>query len=553
MYSQNLLKPRLTALVFSTLLLFFANVADAGEVYSFLSGDCRLSTGLVTQVDEQSAILLKLDGHEEVVNLADVQGVYIFSYVTNPVANISAGANLLSTLKQVTVDENPPFYGWPVRFVESLVMFVDIHGKQHVHEMSSITRLRPALKSGGWEKTEYQASGLSFAPLALSFKDLSAQCPNLPSGSMQANRPMRVLSDPVKIRQLMDDLRKGYEGLSDYEERTYLYARPFLFEKASRFGLAIAENGVERKVPWPLDFRWSSGRPFHFQSFTDFGGQHSEYSPYTQQFFGLRSDLKAHVFHMHFESNVTGIPAGTSLYRNLGMGAAADSNFGSYADYGGVSEVQNGMNYLLLMGGDYGALSLSAGYYFPVTAIRVNNTFREILASRKTYAFRAAWTEKTWRLRLIMVPVIVFSSSSPSEKDLTYDRSFQARNSWGTYIGPSSFTFRGHFLRTGVDLEWSQVLSTSLDFVYNYGEYHDTMNPSPDIYEPSTIPTYSKDDFTFHRYSLVAAVRQDFGEYIGVRLYSSWNSFLTEYNMGGTTGTNSFNPLTFGGALEFVF
>jgi hypothetical protein len=213
--------------------LLFPALTNAGEVYSFLRGDCRLSTGLVTQVDAQSAVLLRLDGQEEIVNLAEIQGVYVFSYVTNPIENISAGSNLTATLKQVTVDGNPPFFAWPVRFVESLVMFVDVQGKQHVHEMSSITRLRPALKSGKWDKTEYSAKGLTFSPLTLSFKDLSAQCPHLPAGSLQASRPMRVLSDPVKIRQLMDDLRKGYESLSDYEERTYLYARPFLFERAS--------------------------------------------------------------------------------------------------------------------------------------------------------------------------------------------------------------------------------------------------------------------------------------------------------------------------------
>lgn len=550
---KNLLETFITAAVL-VLALFFAEPARAGEVYSFLRGNCQLSTGLVTRVDETSAVLLKLDGRAEVIALGEVQGVYIFSYVTNPIATIQAGPELIATLKQVTVDESEPFFGWPVRFVESLVMFVDIHGKQHVHEMASITRLRPALASGHWSANEYRASGLTHASLQLSFKDLSAQCPNLPAGTPQANRPMRVLSDPVKIRQLMDDLRKGYDSLSDYEERTYLYARPFLFERASRFGLAVPEHGVERQVPWPLDFRWASGRPFHFQTFTDFGGQHSEYAPYTQQFFGVRSDLKAHVFHMHFEGSVMGIPAGTSLYNYLGLDSPADSNFGSYADYGGISEVQNGMNYLLLMGGDYGPLTLSAGYYFPDNAIRVGGKYREILASRKSYAFRVAWTEKNWRWRLIAVPVMDFGSSNPGEQDLRYDKSFRAAGtSWDKYVGPASFSFHGQFLRTGIDVEWSKILATSLDFVYNHGVYHDAMNTSPAVYDPATVPTFSQDDFQYNRYALVAAVRQDFGDYIGVRLYGVWNNIIMDYDMGGIQGSNSFSPLTFGGALEFVF
>lgn len=537
---------KLIGLVLSMTILgvmFVSTSARAGEIYSFLLPHCELATGLVTAVSGDAATVLTLEGGEKRVAIDQVQAVYIYSYINNPVPKIDAGPALLGSLKRVWVDENDVFTGWPIRFVESLVMFIDTSGKQHVHELNSITRIRPAEND-----LQLHTQGLVSSPVSLSFRDLSAQCPNLPAGTSQSSRPMRVLSDPIKVRQLMDDLKAGYDSLADYEERTYLYARPFLFEKEARFGIALGEQRVERQIPWPLDFRWSSGKPFHFQSFTDIGTQFSEFSPYAQQFFGVRSDLKAHVFHMHFEGNVAGIPAGTSVYKTLGI----DGSMGTNENFGGRSEVQTGMNYLLLMGGDYGPLSLSAGYYYPDTAVRVGSIFREVLASKKSYAFRVMWTEKAWRVRAIVVPVIDFSSLSPTSTDLAYDTTFRALDGSGG-VGPVSFSYKGRFFRTGIDYDWSKLLQTSLDFLYHHGEYQDVMSTDPSRYYGGTAPSFASDSYTFDRFALTLSVRQDFGDYIGVRLSGAYDQYVTDYNMGGVKSATTWAPMTWGGAIEFVF
>jgi hypothetical protein len=491
---------------------------QASEIHSFLMEGCRVESGIVVDVGDDEVELINLNGQGRTLPIKQIRAIFIADLFENPVSQVHLDDRLFASLLRITVGKEE-FLGWPVRFVESLVMFYDVNGRLRVDERDSITRIRPVDK-----KPDLRVNPST--PISIDLTDLSAECRQLTFAHTNAVRPTRVLADQIKVDQYLSDLKHGYGELRNFQERTYLYARPFLFEKSNRLGFVGQSSTFERQLPAPIFFQWSSGTPFHFQSFNRIGQQTLEFSPYALAPFAFRSDLKAHLFHAQFSGDLRGLAGGQSLYKDVYSPGNADK-------FGGLREVQTGMNYLLMMGGDFGPISLSAGYYYPVHFLRAGDSWREVRASRRNYAYRAMWTTERLRLRVLFSPYS-FDSSKAQVQDVGVNDELNEL--------PASFNFKGKLIRGGFDLDINPSLQANFDLVSTDGEYS------------AGTAAGGGETFSFTRRALILSARQDFGDYVGIRLTGTWlQSHIDSSGFLNGNGSQTDTPFLMGGQLELVF
>lgn len=524
----------LALLISAIVVTLVSSRAHAAEIHTILTENCSAKSGLIVNVTEDSVSLLTLEGESTSVKRDKIQSIFVASTLENPVRQVRFDQTLLNSVKRVTV-KGDEFVGWPVRFVEQLVMFYDLNGKTRVYEKKKLLKLRPI-------ETAPAAPTNQFQKVAVDWSGLSAQC-DLDKGSLSAAtvaggallQPIRTLEDQIKVSQYLDDLQGGYRDLDSYQERTYLYARPILYNTSSRLGFYLPHGAVERNFEGIFSFRWGGGDPYHFQSFNHLGQQRLEFSPYALPTFALRNDLKAHVFHTHLSGDVRGLPGGSRVYKEIGYKSDSKDKFG------GDTEVQTGINYVLLMGGDFGPASGSIGYYYPSHFFRVGDQLREVMANRQSYAFRVMWTTARFRLHGI-TSTYQFDSTAATDKDIY--------NSEYDYYSPLSATnymitrynFKGKFLRGGIDWDISATNRASLDVVTTDGEYSGIRT------------TGTVEGFSFTKRSIIAAIYQDFGDYVGLGVTGTW--VLTNMEHSGfllPAGQRTTDEFLIGGEVEFIF
>lgn len=509
------------------LLSCWARTTLAGEIFSLVRPDCSVQSGIVINVEDNHIRLLTLDGNFADIEATQVDAIGIYNFVQNPIAEIRLTPELVKDLKLIYLEgsDKPSLIAWPTKFIESLVVFYDINGRSHVYELDALERLRPAkLENISQDPVK------NYERFTPDVRELSARCP-VPSAREDGVRPTRIISDAIKVHQFIKDFQRGYDTLRGYQERTYLYAKPLLYEQKSRLGFTYFPNPAERNPSLPLYFQWASGRPYRFQSFTMLGGIIDEFSPSTEPAPMVRSDVKAHLFHAHFAGNLAALPAGNSYYLN-GTNGFANRNYQG-TDMGDA-EFQANINYMALMGADWGAYSLSAGYFYPVFGIRVKNEAREILANRTSYAVRFMRTTRSLRLRAIYSP-IYFSSGSPSNTDI-----LSASQTNGDSL-PQNYDFNAQFARVGADYTFSPTLKTGLDGIFLVGSYKET--------DPSGITGH----FNFDNAAASLYVRQDFSDYVAFTVILNWHIRHYDYSISGASAQADLNFIKYGGAFEFVF
>lgn len=509
------------------ILILLSPLANAREIYSFLKSDCSLVSGVVINIRENNIHVLQLNGEFAKVKADQVDALFLFNYVENPIEKIVASEALLQDLHAVYADESdsPSFYAWPIKFVESLVIFYDVEGRIHVHELESIVKLRPV---ANWNEVPVKIK--NFKSISLNHAEVSARCPGLTKSKDQGVRPTRTISDKIKVRQYLEDFEKNYDNLAGYQERTYLYARPFLYDPKTRFGLVFFDKKLERDDSVvPLFVQWSSGRPYRFQSFTSIGGQVSEFAPRMEPSSLIRTDVKAHIFHAHFTGNLMALPAGTPYYIKFTDIEQPDRK--DSAAYGNI-EMQSSLNYIALMGGDWGPWSISFGYYYPIYVLRLKNEVREILSSQTSYMTRVMFTRKNWRLRGVFSPQR-YKRSNPSMEDMP------SAGSQGEKT-PSDYLFESYFFRGGLDLTTSVNSMVSLDAMTQVGRYDETMNST-------------KNYFSFKNQSFAATIRYDFSNYVSMQALGIYSIRKYDATFFSVREQKTLNEFRYGGAFAFIF
>lgn len=515
--------------------LILTSTAQAVEIYSALTQKCQLVQGLIVDVTEDNVVFLTLEGQSKRLPRDDVRFLVIHNTLENPVRTITLDDDLKSRLRAIYLEDSsePVFYGWAVRFVEDLVIFYDLKGKTYVLEMYNIRKIRPA---GEGKKGRRRLKGTS---VQLRLGDVSSHCSNVRQSEAKGGlRPTRILGDQIQISEFMSNFEEGYEHLVSFQERTYLYAKPYLYEKRTKLGFPV--YGKYKEGPpsnFPMYFQWATGDPFRFQSFSQIGTVTNEYGPTIEPMFLFRSDLKSHIFTGTFVGNLLALPAGSEYFTR-----GYEDNFGiKYGNKKNKSHSATAFNYMALMGGDWGPWSFSIGTYFPIFAFRVRDEnasvdeFREILANKVSPIFRVMFTRNWFKARVLYSQTRVTPGGSFDDLTISIDEDISAR---GVI---ESFQFKGHYLRVGADIQIKEDLHAGAEGVIVRGEYSETL----------LVPEKNSMDFTQLKSQFY--LRHWFGEYVTLRAYVNYFNVHNDYKFSGISGEDTIDESVMGGAFEFVF
>jgi hypothetical protein len=344
-------------LLLAALVAAPASLAHATEVHSLYDASCQRTSGVLVNVSADQVVLVDLTGNLVVRPRAGIAGIALHKTLENPLGRIALSAELRAHLRDVWVgdDTSPTFTGWTTAFFDDLLLFFDLDGQTHVLDPEEIRRIRPTTLATA------SVTPRSHAAVELAFPSAVVPCGG---GAVppEAVLPSRVIADRIKVGDYLGKLEQRYRDQSGFEERTRVYAEPFLFGLESRLGLLY---DPEWAFPFPLYFRWSNGRPYRFQSLSVVGNASHEWLPFVKPTISARSDVKSHFFHATFIGHVLALPAGTDPFI-----IDDDAELGPDLD----AQVDHSYNYLLLMGADYWRLSASAGAAYLGARLQVFDT-----------------------------------------------------------------------------------------------------------------------------------------------------------------------------------
>ena len=470
-------------------ILFFLFVAPVGaiELYSFFDNQCKEVIGYLVSEREDVYTILSVDGKFINLHRDDLKGILVYHVINPPLQGIEdhkGGLDKILTLSVQNEGKLDTFSGFPIQFIEDLVLFLSIDGSVRVHKIDSIIKIRPF---GGRAISKLGKK----VNLSIKSKGYLQACNSGRGGFL---RPNRILIDQIKIYQFLSNYKIGYEAFKSFQERTYLYARPKLYTQETRFGL-VRQDPIERSASTIFPFmEWSSGKPFRVQSLTQIGSIFNEYGADLDPLAGLKAEVKAHFFHSIFIGNLQALSAGSSLFFNGSLES------GYYVD--------SGLNYSAMVGGDLGPHSLSIAIYYPVYLFGSGEEIREVLAESSSYALRYMYTNKRFRF---------YGVTSMRDVD-TQDPSDDYLRVLGSHF-PESYSVKSFFIRSGVDMNFSKDMNLGFNLLFMDLSY--TEQPGE--------RTVSMD-----RLGGVVYTRKNFGEYIsfGGRL-----TFLRERVSGNLTGT----------------
>lgn len=508
-------------------LVVFCASTLALELQGFVTKNCRRYVGLTIYATEKSVEIMDLDGHFNEIAIDDIEVVYVFNIIENPFARFHIDERALRRLKSIYIEDSkdPRTIAFPTRYIEDLVIFYSLDGKSHVHRIADIYKLRPAPEGAKRDHTPPSYSNPGFE-----FSDQGGNC-QIQTVKPGAVKPTRVLADKISIAEFLGSFEQGYDSLESFQERTYLYAKPFLFDRNTRLGIVIQGQREEPGLTLPIYFQWSSGEAYRFQSFNVIGLKNQEFTPNADPVFAIRTDVKSHAFHALFIGNVAGLPAGNKVF----LGGS------EILELKDDLTVQPSFNYIALMGGDYGPYSVSGGLFYPTYGIRVRNEYREILGSKASYMFRVMYTKPKFRVRAVTA-LTDYSSGRATEDDVL------ARSEKDGPIGTvNTYKFNAAFLRGGIDYDLSPQLRVSVDGIYVGGSYQESQTYTT----PST--TTASSDIKFRRLTTQFSVRRSFGDYVSLSAYANMIENSFESNFLNQDKDREQRETHFLGTLEFIF
>lgn len=506
--------------------IFLPNFAFATELYSFVSNNCAVVSGLIVNIEGQTIHLIDLKGEARDILLADQEVMLLHNTVENPIPRIQLKKEILNRLKDVYVDDDdsPAFTGWPVKFVEEMVVFYATTGRQHVVEQTRISKIRPA-------KIKQEAITPPSSSEKLSFGDVLNRCPSLRSAEGNVVRPTQIIADKIQINEFVSTLEHGFRSLDSYEERTYLYSRPIVFDKVFRLGYRFPlQGGLNYNAPpnpAPIYFQWGSGDPYRFQSFNQIGGAFVEVAPTLESYPFLRSEVKSHFFHGVFLGNIPAIPAGTFYLHKQ-----ADD---IYTGWNEQFRSALTLNYLAMLGVDFGRFSASFGSFYPVhMLVYKRQQFREIVASDVAPIFRFMFTHKKYRLRALGS---IMSSDGRNDSSIktTEDVAF------GFSSVISEFNLKSRFIRLGGEYDFTDFLKLTADYLYFSGEYSEQFTR-----------TNQHNSVDFVQNTSEVSISHSFGQYTNLRIFYQLHRVYEKYDFMGDKNSEDTSHALWGGQFEFL-
>jgi hypothetical protein len=487
-------------------LLVSSSPVFAVEILTFFDTQCAPRSGVLLRVDETRVHFVALDGTVGELSREGITAIVTYRTLENPLARITLLGSTRLLLRDVWLgnDETPAFAGWPVGFFENLIVFLDLEGTTHVLEREDIEKIRVIRRSIPGE-----VRPKLFAPVELGIPNGLIPCRT--SSIAGSIRPTRAIGDPIKVSEYLAKLAELFREVDGFEERTRVYARPFLFDRTMRLGLSYLRKGGNGI---PLYFQWASGRPYRFQSLTAIGRISNPSLPHAGPSLSVRSDLKSHFFHAYFAGHLPSLAAGSSAF-------VANELIPRYPGRGAVDDLYN---YLMLMGGDWGPWSLSVGTLYRNFRLGLfESQERELTAEAASKVVRLGMTGRSYALRLL------------------YFRTRQSRDegSTGNYNSiPTQHQLRMDTVRAGVTWEPKAWLQLGADEIFSRGQYWEG-----NAQGQTKLKIFQAMTHLF--------VRQTFSDYISVMALVTFRQFHNSTTPD--LGIKSFADYDLGGAIEFLF
>lgn len=509
------------ALLFGGLVLWTTG-ASALELYSFIGKSCRVNTGVILEVGAEEVHVLGIDGKATTLSRADLKSIVIFNTIENPFREFTLDTFTREHLKTIYLDseDTPYLTGWPVKFVEELVIFFDIKGNQFVIDLERVTRVRPA------EDLPPVLEVKGVRP-AFDHSEVLSDCPDFKATTGMI-RPTRIISDQIQMREFLGNFSEGFDRLESYQERTYLYALPFLYERKTRLIFYSDVPRFEQPLPKTFLFQWARGRPYHFQSFYQLGNFAPRYAPSDEGYFALRSELKSHVFHAAFMGNLSAMAAGSEYFiisSEVLDRKPSDDERAHFAP---------GFNYMAIMGADYLQWSFGVGTYFPTFGFIADNSKREVLAAKVQPVFRLMHTRERWNA-MVLFSQGSYGKSDPNDLDLTMDLR-------ASVVGViKSFALKYEFIRADFSFKATQRMTLFSDLIWIRGDYRETTALS------------ALNTFDFDHRTLAGGLRYEFGEYVAMSVKFSQIDQKQDFLFDNAKRSEPRSKMQMGGVFEFIF
>jgi hypothetical protein len=496
-------------------VLTTAGSAHATDLHSLFDARCRRTTGILVHVGAETVSMVDLDGAFVVRRRDEIAGIAVHKTLENPLARIAVSGGLRPYLRDVWVgdDRRPTFTGWTTAFFDDLFLYFDLDGQTHVLDPEEIRRIRQA------EPSAPDVRPRVHAPVQLAFPPEVVPCG---SGQVTADSvlPSRVIADRIKVGDYLGKLEQRYLAQAGFEERTWVYAEPFVFDPQNRLGLLYDPEWV---FAFPLYFRWSNGRPYRFQSESAVGNTSHPWLPMLAPTISARSDIKSHFFNATFVGHLLGLPAGENAF-------AVDEAIHP-VELVTTPDVDHSYNYVLLMGADFWRLSASAGASYLATRIQVPDALpRRVLATELSPTVRLRYQGRALQLRAMYFRT---RESGPMSDVLSDVETGDVEEL------PGGYHWRMDTARLGATWRPIETLEVSVDQIASRGAYKDDLAEAPVA-------------LTLWEMATAAEVAISFGRYVTVR--GDARLYVRRYGVTrpASDKDSSLDP-RFGGALEFVF
>ena len=138
--SNNRFLIRVCVTLLVGLVLYFPGVVYSLEIYTLIGDDCGTNTGLIVGGDERRIYMLNVGGNLSSIDQDDVQLALVYNIHDNPIRTVDLSSELGGLLREVKLsdEEQTHFIGWPIKFIDQIIVFFDIDGKTHLVDLEKI-------------------------------------------------------------------------------------------------------------------------------------------------------------------------------------------------------------------------------------------------------------------------------------------------------------------------------------------------------------------------------------------------------------------------------
>lgn len=511
--------------------------ASALEVYTLMKNGCERETGLIINTDEENVHMLNMDGKLVVQKRKEIDIILVYHVHDNPIKYLDLGSGLKDSLREVQVDdnENTHFIGWPIRFIENLIMFYDIDGKTHLVSLDKIKAFSHP------DVTNFATEEISNAkPVKFGLGDNLPECKSIDPDENKYIEPTRMISDQIRVQKFFSVYHAGFTLLNRFQKKTAFYAKPFLYDKETRLGLVYTKYGHEMILPSFMNIQWSNGTPYGSQGQYALGSKPVDLLPLVEPQFVFKADAKSHLFTGSFAGNLMSLSGGSDyVVENRQLFTDFFSNIDTDAH-----AVYKQFNYLALTGVEYHKYSISYGFYYPIYGVLGNGIFREITSNNPSAVLRLMRTTSDLSLKLIYSNSHLHSNSPNdsginlilanelSEYAIKSDESNQLISSLTMY------DLKTKFVRININYDITDEVNIGFSEVYFDGKYSE-------IYAGASYAL----DFSHFISSL--SIKQNFSDYTALKGDINYFIEKNKFKLANETGDSNDVNLSFTISVEF--